>query len=257
MVRNTYSSLGTGGSVKTTHSDLVVANHILTLTGCPPLDVRLIESMKVTASNAEQPAIWTVTPTSVAASTNYEITLTQFVFAYGTTETVTLSVNTLASGASATSVCDEWKAQLANYTNLSVTVNATGAGTFVVTTVANSPMLYVKQTGTGSAIGTMTVTPTQAGIVANGKYTQLVALGVPASILVSGQSYTAVQFTARVSQVNDPAGETPSQRIVHTCFINEGATNFAALNTYIGEVQLGYVAGGTTADPTFIAPKGA
>jgi len=254
MVRNTYSSLGTGGTVQAVHADLVVANHILTLTGCPPLDVRLIESMKVTASNAETAGVWTITPTN-AASSNFEITITQFVFAYGTTETVTLSVNTLASGSSATTICDEWRAQLANYTNLSVT--ATGTATLVLTTKANSPLMKVTQTSTGSAIGTISIVNTTPGVVANGKYTQLVALGVPASILVSGQSYTAVQFTARVSQVNDPAGETPSQRIVHTCFINEGATNFAALNTYIGEVQLGYVAGGTTADPTFIAPKGA
>lgn len=265
MVNYTYSSLGTGGTVQAAGADAVVSDHIFTITGAPPMDTRLIEKMIISAPVTAVPQQTTITPTSVAASTEYSIQISQWI--NGRFEQVVLTNLTATSGASATTICDAWKLQLAPWISsgkLSITASGSGTGTLVLTATTTDAVFSVTQVylNAGNTVGftpspasgTMTINTGTAGVVAKGSYASLTAQGittVPA--LVAGQTYQQVYIVYRKSSVSEAAGDVSEERNVHVVLINQGATGRADLITRLGEIAQGLEALGTTADPEFIA----
>jgi len=241
-----YSLLGTGGSVQAAAADVSLAGHILAITGCPSMDYRMIDKMTIQTSVAETSAVWTITPTN-AASTEFSLQITQIVPSVSSMPIQqTITHNTAASGSSATTICNAWRAALAATKNLQITPS--GTTTLVLTAKAGSPIVKVVN---ASPSATITVTETTPGVSPLGTYAALVAEGVSGA--VSGQSYTTVTFNYRESSTNDPAGNVSTGRHIHSLYINAGATNYAALATRLAEVRDAYVAGGTDADPEAIA----
>lgn len=264
MVNYTYSSLGTAGTVQALGADAVVNDHILTITGAPPMDVRLVEEMTITAPVAATAQVTTITPTSVAASTEYSIQISQWI--NGRFEQVVLT-NLTATGATATTICDAWKLQLAPWISsgkLSMTASGSGSGTLILTATTTDAVFSVTQVylNAGNTVGftpspasgSMTVVTGTPGVVANGTYASLTAQGiVTVPALVSGQTYQQVRIVYRNPSVGEAAGDVSEERNVHVVLINQAATNRAALITRLGEIAQGLEAGGTTADPEFIA----
>lgn len=256
MTNNQYASLGTAGTVTAAGADVAVSNHFLicgaaalaTLPNSPQIDVRQIEAASLTAGNAETAGVITVTPTN-AASTEFSLQVTQLV--NGVPKVTILSTTTAASGSSATTICDAWRSQLAANTGIKIT--GSGTTTFIMTAQTGYPIIKAQQVTLSSTPGTIAVVATTPGVQAKGTYAALVAQGVNPDILVSGQTYSQFRIQYRQPSVNDAAGDVSSARNIFTLLINGAATNYAALATRIGEIINGYGAGGTTADPEFLA----
>lgn len=251
MLNYTYSSLGTAGSVQAAAADAVVNDHMLTITGAPVVDVRQVESFTVTAAGSGTAQVTTITPTN-AASTDFSILVSQVV--NGVTQSVVLSYQTPASGSSATTICDAWRIQF-NSVASKFNITASGTATLILTASATTPSKFtVTQVYPSLTSGTMTIVTGTPGVNPVGTYAVLAAQGITTiPALLAGQSYTAVEIIYRTSSSAETAGDVTEARSVHTVFINEAATNFAALSTRLGEIANGYKAGGTTADPEFIA----
>jgi len=238
-----YSSLGTGGTVQAVAADAVVNNHILTVTNGVPMDMRKIESAQLLAAVAETRGVVTVTPTN-AASSDFSLVVKQLV--NGVQKQVQLSVITAASGSSATTICNEWRSQLSAQGSL-LQVVGSGTSTFIITANAGYPIISVSQISLTATAGTVAIVNTTAGVQARGTYAALVAAGVPTTTpIVSGQSYTQFVVTGAVGGVNEVAGAIQQTSTTNVILINEGATNFAALNTRLGEIINGFPAGGST-----------
>lgn len=154
-LRNTWSILST---IQATAADLSVANHQLSITGCPTVDTRTMQSWGdgLNSSLTEVPQITTVTFTA-ANSTTYQLSVTQFLPALGTRITVPLSYTTAVSGDTATTICNAFRAQLA-LSNLEIT--GSGTTTFVMTGNAGNPLFTV----TNITPVSTTQTSAQAGV---------------------------------------------------------------------------------------------
>ena len=252
MTNQVYSSLGTGGTVQAAAADAVLNNHILSLTNAPSFDTRTIESAKLVAASGETVGAITITPT-LTASSDYSYVIGQYL--NGVLKTVQISAITAASGASLGSLCNELRAQLAAMSSqLKVTLNAANSVTVVITAIAGNPIISVKQISLTTTSGVSTVSAASSGANAVGTYAALIAAGVSATTpIISGQSYTQLVVTARSAGAAEVAGNVLSSRVVSVSLINEAATNFAALNTRLGEIINGFGAGVTTADPKSIA----
>lgn len=250
------SSLGTAGTVTALAADITVAAHILTVgaAALAPLpavskyDVRQIESASLITAVAETASVWTITPTA-AASLEYSIQITQII--NGTARVFVATAYSLASGSTATTICDSLRAVINAQTAFKVT--ATGTTTLVITSQTGYPLVKVSQVSLSSTPGTFaSITNTIPGVQAKGTYAALVASGVSADILVAGQSYSNFRIVFRKHSVNDATGNVSIQRVTSNVYINAAATNYAALATRIGEIINGYGAGATTADPEFL-----
>lgn len=254
-------SLGSAGTVTAAAADITVANHILTLgaaalaplPGRQTIDVRDIEKAALVAAVAETAAVWTITPTP-AASQEFSILITQVI--NGTPKQMVATAYSLASGSTATTICNDLRAQINANTTMKIT--ASGTTTLVLTAQSTYPIIAsVTQVSLGSTPGVFaSITNTTPGVAAKGTYAALIAQGVDPSIIVAGQSYSNFRLQYRAASVNDPGGNVSQMRIGLNFYINAGATNYAALATRIGEIIDGFGAGVTTADPEFLALAG-
>ncbi len=254
-------SLGSAGTVTAAHADITVNNHILTigattlapLPGRQQIDVRMIEKAALVTAVAETSAVWTITPTA-AASQEFSILITQII--NGTARQMVATAYSLASGSTATTICNDLRAQINANTTMKIT--ATGTTTLILTAQSTYPIIAsVSQVSLGSTPGVFaSITNTTPGVAARGTYAQLIAQGVDSTIIVAGQSYTNFRLLYRAASVNDPAGNVSQMRIGLNLYINAGATNYAALATRLGEIIDGFGASVTTADPEFLALAG-
>lgn len=251
MLNKTYSSLGTSPAVvQAAAADAVVANHTLTITGAPVVDVRLVEHFTVTTAVAGVAPSCVITPTN-AASTDFSILVTQVV--NGVTQSVVLSNTTAAAGSSATTICNAWLASFNAVAN-KFNITAVGGATLTLTGIATLPSEFtVTQLYPATTSGTITVAYTPGTVPVN-TYDVIAAQGVTTiPSLLAGQVYTSVAMTYRSASVAEAAGDVTESRSVHTVYINEGATNYAALAARLAEIASGFGSGVTTADPAFIA----
>jgi len=250
-------SLGSAGTVTAAAADITVANHILTLgattlaplPGRQQIDVRTIEKASLTAAVAETVAVWTITPTA-AASQEFSILITQII--NGTPKQMIATAYSLASGSTATTICNDLRAQINGNTTMKLT--ATGTTTLIITAQATYPIIAsVSQVSLGSTPGVFaSITNGTPGVAAKGTYAALIAQGVDPAIIVAGQSYSNFRLLYRSASSNDPGGNVSQMRIGLNLYINAGAANYAALATRIGEIINGFGAGVTTADPEFL-----
>jgi hypothetical protein len=251
MLNYTYSSLGTAGTVQAAAADAVVNDHLLTITGAPVVDVRQVEDFIVTAAVAGVAPSNVATPV-LAASTDYSILVSQTV--NGVLQQVVLTYQTPAAGGTVNMICNAWASQF-NAVASRFNLTAAGGATFTLTGLATLPSRFtVTQVYPSTTAGTITFAPV-AGTVPVNTYAVLAAQGITTiPALLAGQSYTSVQITYRTSSVAETAGDVTQSRSIHTVFINEGATNFAALNTRLGRIAAGLdPATGAVADPEFLS----
>jgi hypothetical protein len=250
MLNKTYSSLGTAGTVQAVAADAVVANHTLTITGAPVVDVRLVEHFTVTTAVSGVAPSCIITPTN-AASTNFSVLVTQVV--NGVTQSVVLNVTTVAAGSSATTICNAWRYAF-NAVASKFNITASGTSTLVLTGISTLPSEFtVTQLYPEPTSGTITVAYTPGTVPVN-TYAVISAQGVTTiPSLLAGQVYTSVAMTYRSTSVAEAAGDVTESRSVHTVYINEDATNYAALAARLAEIASGFGDGVTTADPAFIA----
>lgn len=248
MLNYTYSSLGTTSAVVA--NDALVSDHLLTITGAPIVDVRQVEDFIVTAAAAGVAPSNVVTPT-LAASTDFSILVSQVV--NGVLQSVVLSYTTPASGGTVNMICNAWASQF-NAVASRFNLTATGGATLTLTGIATLPSRFtVTQVYPSTTAGTIAFAPV-AGTVPVNTYDVLAAQGITTiPTLLAGQSYTSVQITYRTSSSAETAGDVTEARSVHTVYINEAASGYAALKTRIDRIAQGLNPAGSAADPEFIA----
>ncbi len=144
VLHNQYVLLST---IQATFADIVVSAHTLSITGCPPMDYRKIESMSVQASLVEIDQVTIVTPVA-ANSTTYAIYISQFQPADGATITATLTYTSNVSGDTATIICNALRASLLAQKNLQIT--GSGSSTLILTANAGSPIFTVTNLSGGN-----------------------------------------------------------------------------------------------------------
>lgn len=155
-LRNTWSILST---IQASAADLSVANHKLSITGCPTVDARTMQSWGdgLDSSLTEVAQITTVTPTA-ANSTTYTLYVRQWLPSLTKWADTYLTYTTATSGDTATTICNAWRAQLAAQTNVQIT--GSGTTTFVMTGDTGYPLFTVQNIGPAST----TMSSAQAGV---------------------------------------------------------------------------------------------
>ena len=150
MNRVTTSVLNT---VAASAADIVVSNGTLSITGCPSMQYEFMKSAGngLVVSLYPTPYVTEVIPTA-AANTTYTLLLTQYVMPAGRIITRVLSYTTPAAGATATSICDFLRLQLASYTDIQIT--GSGTSSLILTGSLTSPLFTAVNTSTA----TMSVT---------------------------------------------------------------------------------------------------
>lgn len=251
MTNYTYSSLGTAGTVTATAGDVSVSAHILQVVGAPSFDTRMIESASIIAVVAESAGAITVTPTN-AASSDFSLVVGQYI--NGVKKSIQISTVTAATGSSATTICNAWRAQLAAAAPM-LQVTPSGTATLVITAKAGYPLISVDVISLSATSGPISLSAGTAGTAAVGTYAALTNLGaVTIPALVSGQSYTQFKVVSRSASANEVGGNVSQSRNVHTVCINASATNYAALAARLVEIIAALPSGGTTySDPAFVS----
>lgn len=99
-----------------------------------------IKSVKITTPVAAVAGARTITPVA-ANSSQYKLIITTNDTVTGALKTVILDYTTAASGDTATTICDAWREQLAEYSNIPLT--GSGTTTFIVTGSTDFPEFTV------------------------------------------------------------------------------------------------------------------
>lgn len=242
---NTYSVLNTiaaaGADLTLVGRKLNVAITPSTGSGVfPTIDYVFINDEVTIAANAE--VLQVSTETFVAAnSTTYKFAIAQLVGGELKFATITY---TSGSSATAAEIRDALAAEVNAHTELGIV--ATVAGSVVtLTAVAGTPVFTVQ------AISNITHATTTPGEFAAGVGADLLADGIVG--VLSGSNYSQYVFTYAAAAGVQMATETQNGGNVHTLYVDEGATNFAAFNTKMGEYMNAYVAGTTDANPEAVA----
>jgi len=242
---NTYSVLNTIAALA---ADITLVGRklnvaITSVTGTPTfptLDYINIVDEKTQAAVTE--VLQTETITYVAANaTKYRFSITQMVD--GVLQSAIITYDSDASGTDAEigqAIVDQVNA----HTELRVTASNPA-----------SPVLLTAQAGypTFTVAGATNVTPlvTLAGVAAQGQGTTLAANGIVGA--EAGQVYTKYEFSYNSDAGVQMQSSTLNGGNTHTLYVKEGAANFAAFNTRMGEVVNAFLAGTTDADPAAVA----
>lgn len=147
---STYNVLDT---VAASGADITLSNHVLKFTGSPSIDFRSIESCQVSEAKNELLQITTITPTA-ADSKTFAFWITQKL-ASGGVSRVLVTYDTAASGDTATTICNAWRAQINLMSNLSVSVS--GTSTLIITALTGAPIFTVTSAGNGTISAANTV----------------------------------------------------------------------------------------------------
>jgi len=244
MLRNTYSVLST---IQAAAADITQSQGVLSITGLVPMKYSLIQGTGAgeLAPVAETLGVQTVTPTAANNST-YTLVITQYVKSIGRLVTEQISYTTAASGDTATTICNAWRAQLAAFKDLKIT--GSSAATLVLTAQTGNAIFTV--IALQSSIAVVNGTP---GVASRGTYADLVSAGVDASLLSVGATYSTTVFDYGVLSSNTVGGQTSSEENIQTLYTDIAATNYAAFSTRLDEVLNDYAAGTTDADPANLA----
>lgn len=174
-------------SVAATAGDISVSDGSLSITGCPTMQYSLIKSagQGLVLSLLATPQVYTVTPTA-ANNTTYTLQITQYVASAGHIITRVLSYTSLASGSTATTICNFLRLQLAAYTDIEIT--GSGTATLILTASSDSPIFTV--TNTSAATMTIASSMLTASIQSNTTGTPSVITTTAAHGMVVGQTVT-------------------------------------------------------------------
>jgi hypothetical protein len=228
MVSNTYSVL----NAFTGAADAVIDNHILTITGAPPMDFRKIEYYKEVAVVAGTPGVYTVAlPATATTGSTYILAISQFVKALGKVVSVTIQY-TAPSAVADTVIVTAWKQQLTALSSAGFSFTVSGTTTLILTATAPNNWINVTSVGTGTGV-TVTASTPPVSRVGNGADLLLTPVGdlYGTTNFVSTNSYKAFEFTYGSVQEKSTAGENALQVSKHIVFANTGGANYAAFNT--------------------------
>jgi len=233
-------------------ADISLSNHVLSITGVTPMDYRKINSATGGIwpnSLVEVDQVYTITPVA-ANSTEFGLSIQQFVPAHATTNqyfggvdygpgfgngqlsglgrlvTEQLYHTTPATGATATTICDAWRTQLALLQDVQIT--GSGTSTLILTANSRNPLFFVTATTPGITIVNTTSAP--IAIVSSTDATPIVVT-TAASTYVVGQTVTV-------------AGHATNTNANGTWRVS--ATNGTTTVTLQGSTATGGGAGGAT-----------
>lgn len=218
-------------TIATLGSDVTTTNNTLSITGCPAIDsrtIQLIPSLAV-APVAETLGVTTVTFTA-ANSTTYTMTITQKVQSLGRTVVATYTYVSLASGDTATTIANAFRAMMANSLQ-GLNIAATGTATLILTSV--TPDAIATVTGNWSTASGDIVNGTP-GVYAIGSYVAitnyLASQGITAGgtgTLASGHTYntTIIDYARIEGNMNNTMTDTSLNRMI--LYADVAATNYA------------------------------
>jgi hypothetical protein len=223
-----------GGYLKFDLADTNVTNIVPAVLENFPLRISDISGGLYQAGAAEVLRVITVTPTA-ANSTDYRITLSAEKGQVSTNnlpnEVQTVFVHTTAaSGATATTIGDAFRAAINNHPYWSQRVAVTGTTTIIITAKAGFPIFSV---GIGQL---MTQAVTTAGSIAVGIGANLIASGLFPTvddgngIPVSGQTYNVISYDYEAESRAALGGSVKEK---HIWYVNNAANN----STLLGLLQ--------------------
>ncbi len=243
QINNNYSVLTpgvTGGDVQIGSAQ---NGNILSITGMPPIDIRLIQSTSGQLDPvAATAAVWTVTPPATpTASALYGYRAQQVVNGedaslFGTpivpkSNTVICNVQygVPAGGATKVVMMTAISRNLQSYVNPNVGLDVTTAvngstGVQTITATATNPILSIQDMSVSP--GALTIANGTPGVASRGTVDDLIALGVDSSLLTTGHTYG--MFVFNFSQVESGGNDFPALTFSWTLFVDYTAntTNY-------------------------------
>lgn len=228
-----------------TASSWVLANGVITIAGQQVCKYKELRKASVTASVNETPGVQTLTP--VAANNSvYQFMIQQYNFTTGVTYTGMYTYTTAASGDTATTICDAFRAQINADQVLRIT--ATGTTTLILTAEAGFPVFTVTilQVGGGLTQPSPATTP---GVVAVGTTAALALKGITVPAL---KTYTTVHLEyAPITGMN--IKDSVDLYSVYDLYLDNADTHTGPLVTVITNNLNGLDNLGTVANPEAIA----
>ena len=254
-----YTILGNSGTVQAVHADVTLANQLVTI-GAGTSDVTLQKLLRfLNISSVSAVATWapvtqvlqidTITFTAVVG-TVYTINLRQLNLALGTyyDTGVTLTYTGVA-GDTATTIGDKFRSMINALTAAgALQIAATGTTTLIMTAITRYPIF---KTTILSGAASIALVLTLAGVRSVGFQADLLLAGVSAADATAASYQTIVINYGSVEVPLQEMNRTRENQL--TLYVNQAATNRAALITYLGEMFASLVAGGAAYDPEVTA----
>ena len=249
--------------IQASHADIVIANEWITLKTTTGGQARICRYLNLVPGGvinqvkvAEVPQVTTLTSVGTTNSITYGIKIVQYLGVALGTKTFPFTVTTPATGTiSPTTIHAQFIAQI--NANSQIKVTASGTTTLILTADAGYPFFGVRATNLGLGFtGFPPTAPTTAGVAARGLAANLTANGAvlnTAGVAFTGSAYT--QMSLNFYSTLAP-GNTIKTDQIDGCdiWLNEAATNYAALQAYLLELFAAFPAGGTTyPDPKILA----
>ncbi len=207
-------------SVQGTSLDTSLVNGVFTL-GSFSCNYRDITKAVITASVAGTAQVTTLTPTAANSST-YEFTIQQYHFATGQYYYFNMSYTTPASGGTATTIGDAFRAAIAAQ-KAAGSLAITGSGTSTIILTADAPdykfNVIINETGGGLTQSTETAA--------------VIPVNTTASLALQGITVTNASYTSVEIQYNPISGYDNKDSVIlkseNTTYINQGDGDAAAL----------------------------
>lgn len=244
-------------TIQATHADIVLADQWITAKTSTSGQEKICKYLNIASELnqvkvAEVSQVTTLTPVGTTASIAYGIVIRQWLGTAIGFKSFPIPITTPATGTiSATTISAQFIAAV--NANTVIKVTASGSATVVLTADAGYPFFYVTIVRTGLGL---TQAATTAGVAARGLAANVTGAG--GVLNTAGVAFTGTAYTQwQLKYFQDLSeGNTLGQRQLQlvNIWLNEGATNYAALQAYVLELSKGLPAGGTTyADPEILA----
>ena len=244
FVNDSYSFLGTGGSVTAAAADIYGDNHNFGVSNATPafptVNYGFIASHPQFSSTwlpsvAEVLQITTLTPTqATAVGQVYQFSVVQNV--KGKIRIYTVKYTSVTASDTTTVISTGLKLALQAIFNAQVTVTSTT--TVVITAVSRSPIFNVSIQSTGAGLTQNTGT---AGVHSYGTVADFIEQGITGYVV--GQTYKTLDIVYKSDDNTGAANVTSSQNRARL-FVNDAATNFSAFNTRMIEIGEDLTSGG-------------
>jgi len=230
-VLNTVTAQGTDCSVDT--------NGVAVIAGFS-VDTKNIVDITKQASVAETKAGWTITPPDPSADSVFQLVISGYHISTGEPYYVPLTVYAVSAD-TATTVCDDFRSQLAVLTDLNVAASGTSTLILTATGVTSAGFSQLAQfqvdQGNLTTVDFTSITNTTPGVPAQGtvdvlkrKYSQqnlMTNLGYGSiADLTSGSTYTEYNVSYYRYSPGSPLHVGNLATITYVLLVKEGVTNF-------------------------------
>lgn len=254
-----YTILGNSGTVQAVHADVTLANQIVTIgagtsdvtdrVSLRYLDIESVSAVATWAPVSETVQVDTITFTAVVG-TVYTINIRQYNINNDTWYDTGQSLTTTGvTGDTATTIANRFRSMINALTaGSALQINATGAGTLIMTAITRYPIFTTTVVSGAASIALVLTTP---GVRSKGLQADLLLAGVSTADATAASYQTIViTYNSDAVALNEISRWSPQQL---TLYVNQAATNRAALITYLGEMFASLAAGGGAYDPEVTA----